>query len=149
MGLDMFLTRKMYVKNWGDPHYKVEVTYNGKKTSLNPKNITHVVEEIGYWRKANAIHKWFVDNVQDGKDDCGEYCVPAEDLNKLMETCFQVLANPKLGKELLPTTDGFFFGGTDYDNGYLQDLKNTVEICKIALDALEDDNSSVYYQASW
>ena len=28
--------------------------------------------QIASWRKANAIHKWFVDNVQDGVDDCGD-----------------------------------------------------------------------------
>ena len=25
-------------------------------------------DQIASWRKANAIHKWFVDNVQDGVD---------------------------------------------------------------------------------
>ena len=149
MGLDMFLTRKMYVKNWSGSGYEVQVTYKGKPVDINPKNVTYITEEIGYWRKANAIHKWFVDNVQDGKDDCGEYYVNEENLNKLMETCQEVLDNPKLGKELLPTTSGFFFGGTDYDGGYLQDLKNTVEICKAALSACEEKNSSIYYQASW
>ena len=25
---------------------------------------------VGYWRKANAIHNWFVQNVQDNRDEC-------------------------------------------------------------------------------
>ena len=53
MGLDMYLIRG----TWEDDH-----------------------EEVGYWRKANQIHKWFVDNVQDGVDDCGEYKVTKEQL---------------------------------------------------------------------
>ena len=32
-------------------------------------------ESFGYWRKANQIHKWFVDNVQGGIDDCRPYPV--------------------------------------------------------------------------
>ena len=43
--------------------------------------------EIIYWRKANAIHKWFVENVQEGVDDCGEYEVTVEQLTELRDLC--------------------------------------------------------------
>ena len=29
-----------------------------------------IIERVGYWRKANQIHNWFVNRVQDGIDDC-------------------------------------------------------------------------------
>lgn len=44
----------------------VEETENGKKHVI----CRSIWKEIGYWRKANHIHKWFVDCVQDGEDDC-------------------------------------------------------------------------------
>lgn len=48
-------------------------------------------EEVAYWRKANAIHRWFVENVQNGKDDCGEYPVTRENLRSLVDLCQQVI----------------------------------------------------------
>lgn len=49
-----------------------------------------------YWRKANAIHKWFVDNVQHGEDDCKMYEVSANKLVELRDACKEVIANSKL-----------------------------------------------------
>ena len=51
-----------------------------------------VFEQVGYWRKANAIHRWFVQNVQAGVDDCGTYVVTREQLEQLKATCERVLA---------------------------------------------------------
>ena len=39
--------------------------------------------KVAYWRKANAIHGWFVDNIQDGVDDQNEYYVSKEKLEEL------------------------------------------------------------------
>jgi hypothetical protein len=63
MGLDMCLSK---VNGW-----KFELVES------------EVIEEVMYWRKANQIHKWFVDNVQDGVDDCKEYWVSEEKLQEL------------------------------------------------------------------
>lgn len=41
--------------------------------------------EIGYWRKANAIHKYFVDTLQDGDDDQRESPVDLETFEDLFE----------------------------------------------------------------
>lgn len=120
----------------------------------------HKVSGIAmYWRKANAIHKWFVDNVQYGEDDCGSYEVSVEQLKELRKTCKKVLKSTKLvetkvpngyvmrdgkmvpyemvdgkvledpsvAEELLPTQSGFFFGGTEYDEWYWNDLEMTVK----------------------
>ena len=51
-----------------------------------------IIERVGYWRKANQIHNWFVNRVQDGIDDC-EYhheCTK-EILEELLATCKKVL----------------------------------------------------------
>lgn len=39
----------------------------------------------------------------------------------------KVIVDPALAKKLLPPQDGFFFGGTDYDEHYVEQLKDTVE----------------------
>jgi hypothetical protein len=114
--------------------------------------LIHDVEEwneVGYWRKANAIHRWFVDNVQNGVDDCGEYKVTAEQLIQLRDECNQVLNDSSLAESLLPTQPGFFFGGTEYNDGYVYDLENTVEIINDILENKQYCLDDLYYSSSW
>lgn len=49
-----------------------------------------------YWRKANAIHRWLVDHVQDGRDDCGYYEVGVDQLRELLDAVNEVLASTRL-----------------------------------------------------
>lgn len=53
-------------------------------------------KNIAYWRKANQIHNWFVENVQDGNDDCKDYEVSKNVLLQLLNVVNTVLANSKL-----------------------------------------------------
>jgi hypothetical protein len=104
--------------------------------------------QIGYWRKANAIHRWFVDNVQGGRDECQRSYVGRDQLQELLDITNRVLSNTKsIASKLLPTQEGFFFGNTDYNQRYWEDLKSTKEILERAL-AL-DESWSIYYRASW
>lgn len=151
MGLDMYLTRKISTLNLNSeksPEWEILVIKNGNLIKINSEKITSVSEEIGYWRKANSIHKWFVSNVQDNKDDCGEYYVSRDKLKDLKDVCQRVLENPELSDQLLPTSNGFFFGSTDYDSYYLDSLKSTINYCNYAL-SLDQDDGSFYYQSSW
>lgn len=102
--------------------------------------------EIGYWRKANAIHKWFVDNVQDGIDNCQPHEFSTEILNDLKELCQEVLDDNSKAEDLLPTQSGFFFGPTEYDEWYFSDLKDTIKIIDWALD---QDFDYFVYESSW
>ena len=102
-------------------------------------------EEVGYWRKANAIHGWFVRNVQNNVDDCGDYTVTKDQLRNLLMACELVLHDPVMSSTYLPTTSGFFFGNTDYDQWYLNSLESTIEIIK----PLIDDQDEYYYSSSW
>jgi len=151
MGLDMYLEKRTDVRQWNfkkeDEQFEVIVKKGGVTyPNINTKNITTVVEEAAYWRKANAIHRWFVENVQDGKDDCGEYFVPKSLLEKLLELCLAVKLNPEQAESLLPTGSGFFFGGDEYDEWYFDKIEYTIEILK---EALSDDDASYYYSSSW
>ena len=148
MGLDMFLTKKTYVYRYptekdDDNAPKLAITYPGVK----PERVTYIDERIAVWRKANAIHQWFVDNVQDGDDDQRDYYVSIDDLQRLRDVVNRVLANRSLARELLPTQGGFFFGSLDYDQYYFNDLKYTKEICELAIN--EDTDGDYYYRADW
>jgi hypothetical protein len=150
MGLDMYLNKHTYVQHWehnGDNNYEVTVTKAGKPTNINPKKIKYIIEEAGYWRKANAIHNWFVENVQKGVDNCSDYYVDTDDLEKLLDACEKVKADNSLADTLLPSASGFFFGGTEYDEWYFNSIDNTIEILKEAL--ADESDSSYYYSSSW
>lgn len=161
MGLDMYLTKKTYVQKW-DHHaaedtYVVEVTKGGQPANhIQPSRVTHIEEQIGYWRKANAIHKWFVDNVSDGEDNCGTYSVEIDDLINLLELCKQVKNEPSRAETLLPTQSGFFFGDVEYDELYMKDIDHTINVIETALSESSFDkngrefySADFYYHASW
>ena len=150
MGLDMYLSKKTYVKYWehnGDNNYEVTVTKAGKPTNIDPKKVSYIVEEVGYWRKSNQIHNWFVENVQDGRDECQESYVSREQLQSLLDICRIVKIDKDKAPQLLSTQSGFFFGGTEYDEWYFNDIDNTIEILE---EALGDENADDFtYRASW
>lgn len=109
---------------------------------------------IGDWWKANAIHKWFVDHVQNGEDDCGTYEVSKEQLEQLLADCKKVLLaykgrKNKVIEDILPTQSGFFFGSTEYDEGYVFDIEHTIEILESALGMFDLETNQFYYQSSW
>lgn len=141
-----------------------------------------ITEQVGYWRKANEIHNWFVKNVQDGEDDCGYHNeVTKEILEELLDICQIVLnncelitgkvengysfddngnrvynyidgnvvADPSIAMELLPTQSGFFFGGTSYDEWYVDDIKDTIDIITKVLETTDFDKEMIYYVSSW
>ncbi len=150
MGLDMYLEKRTYVKQWdhqsAEEKHEVVVTKGGQPTNIDPKKVKYIIEEVGYWRKANQIHRWFVENVQDGVDNCGDYYVERNQLQELLDLCKIVHMDHSKAEELLPSASGFFFGGTDYDEWYYNDIENTISILE---EALADKHGDFYYSSSW
>jgi hypothetical protein len=67
-------------------------------------------------------------------------------LQELLDLCKIVQKDHSQAEELLPSASGFFFGGTDYDEWYYNDIENTISVLE---DALEDKNGEYYYTSSW
>lgn len=91
MGLDMYLNRK-YSKFRKDDGTLSDNWNDLKFDKFGRSNKLGFTENVGYWRKANYIHRWFVDNVQNGNDDCKEYCVSIKKLHELRDICFDILS---------------------------------------------------------
>lgn len=109
----MHARRRLYVEQWphqrDDERYSVVIARGGKPVpGIDPDRITYVEEEVMYWRKANHIHAWFVDNVQKGIDDCGTYCIPPDALRRLLNACEDVIKASML-------VDGQVYVGTTYN----------------------------------
>ena len=86
------------------------------------------MEEIHYWRKANQIHNWFVNNLPEGVENCYPNHVERCNLEQLLQECKRVLENKELAPKVLPTAEGFFFGSTEYDDYYFKVLEGTVNM---------------------
>jgi hypothetical protein len=174
MGLDMYLRKKTYIGNQHkDDASQIKIILDCVKQA----RVSEIVEQIGYWRKANAIHCWFVNNVQDGVDDCREYEVSREELKDLLDLVNQVLEASELvdGKVVNGYTfkDGrkipnFEKGMNIKDSSVADQLLPTQSGCffgspdydqwyvdnlkytKAILEgALEEDGGDFYYQSSW
>lgn len=155
----MYLRRKMFIGNkYRKKSEMVKVKMPKTQNSaafqtpaiIQNERINEISEEMGYWRKANQIHQWFVENVQNGEDDCGEYPVSIKQLEDLLKQVKKALVFKSLAPKILPISAGFFFGGTEYDKYYFQNLEDTKEIIETVLK--ENDNGvacSLYYSSSW
>ena len=181
MGLDQYLNRHSYVKNWEhqtpEQKHKITVKKDNKiRKDIKPERISYVVEEVAYWRKFNALHNWFIQNCADGEDNCRPVYVEKSnfvellnDLRKVKESLdksgkkmvsvesgwangektfedVEVFEDTSVADDLLPTASGFFFGGTDYDKWYYDDVVKTIAIIE---EVVADETGDYYYEASW
>ena len=158
MGLDMYLYAKQSFidKNWQKEDDARRLTHRELVKTLDcdkficKSNLGSIVTsvEVAYWRKANGIHQWFVDKCQDGNDDCRAAYVSRDKLTELLNICKQITADNSLAEELLPTQGGFFFGSTEYDEWYFNDIKTTIsELESVLADTPEE--WWFEYQSSW
>jgi hypothetical protein len=100
-----------------------------------------------YWRKANAIHAYIVDNHAIHGDDCTPIELDRDSIEELRNRCASVLSDRTLAQELLPTQSGFFFGGTEYDEYYFETIGETYsQLTELLRDKTWD---YLEYQASW
>jgi hypothetical protein len=108
MGLDMYLYAEKYI-----PAYDLEflhTTHDYKRTdnleyadvieaskmdTLPSTEFASVMvrKQVGYWRKANAVHGWIVRNMADGIDECQDIRMTREDLKLLRDKCVEAIAD--------------------------------------------------------
>lgn len=154
MGLDMYL----YALDDEDldTFKKIKSILEESQAMHYPKEVTELLEkfydkegdELAYWRKANAIHKFFCDHGE-VVDKEVYYIIPRKLLKELHKKCLQVLIadHEVYSEETLPTCNGFFYGSLEYDEtyyNYLEETANTlIEILK------EHKNEHFLYYASW
>lgn len=159
MGLDMYLIKR-------------EKREKGK-------DLWDFDNELIYWRKANQVHKFFCDNGKEIepqysyrvlKSDLEELlnrCIKILEVAKIEKDTIQngyyiengkmipnleegtTIVNPEEIAKILPTCRGFFFGSTDYNQWYLDDIKYTKEELENVLPTIDFDTEDVYYLASW
>ena len=183
MGLDMYLEGSFSTRAYERPtDQDLDDMREGKEVTLKKSSeFEDAIAAIGFedapidyaynhftyvfpiitWRKANAIHKFFVDEVQEGNDNCERHYVPRETLQELLDRITTILdiktpvAREMKAEELLPTDiEGCFFGSKEYDDWYYKDLENTKKTLEKVFEYEEQAEAgkcfdSFYYQSSW
>ena len=170
MGLDQYL----YLES-----YQSEMKWNEKRKCSYPRDLKALGDEIlernfkskttryqvGYWRKFNALQGWMERQFGEENTAKGVYLWTSH-IEELLDICKRVLkaleTAPKkkdengndyyecpLAIELLPPTDGFFFGSQLIDEWYKHDLEYTIEIFTKVLKIVKEKNYEAYYDASW
>jgi hypothetical protein len=143
MGLDMYLNAKRFL--WHNEEALGEDLAH-HFPELKGRRVKELIVEAMYWRKANAIHAWFVKHCQEGEDDCGNYHVGREQLEELRQLILEALANKDASK--LPPQGGFFFGNTDINDWYWEDLRSTEAGLARCLEEFPD-SWEFEYHSSW
>lgn len=109
-----------------------------------------VDNEVMYWRKANQIREWIVNNAgYDRQNNCVEFPLSKETLIRLRDDCKRVIDNKELAREILPTRSGFFFGDIEYDDWYFDDIRTTYVKLKEILRTTDFDKYEILYFEWW
>lgn len=139
MGLDMYLSAEVYVSGYSFQNEEKQAAYQSIVSAVGLEDFAspdtpsaYVKVTVAYWRKANAIHAWFVDNVQGGVDECQEAPVSIEALGTLHAACTAALNLYDNGDVegagiVMTPRSGFFFGSTDLDEDFANDLRDTIK----------------------
>ena len=107
----MYLKAEIHTSGYSFVEERERETYDGVVNAVRAlpfadkeSPTAEISINVGYWRKANAIHGWFVNECQEGVDECQKSYVPRDKLQELMELCKEVLINKDRAEELLPVT---------------------------------------------
>lgn len=120
--------------------------------SCDVKRLKDVVEDIVqdyityedmYFRKVNLLYAFFAEKLTD------EQCIVTKrEVETIISNCEKVLADHSLAETLLPTQGGFFFGSTDYNEWYFNDVEEVLNsFTEYLKDWTDDTIGWVYF--SW
>lgn len=105
---------------------------------INPWN------EVAYFRKVNFLIPFF-----GYEENCSNIEIDKYQVEDLIEACKEVLANHDKASSLLPTQAGFFFGSTDYDDWYFDDVQNVKEKFEEILADFDMDEDILLMHCWW
>lgn len=162
MGLDMYLIKR-----------------KKEKKKLTDDELWGFDNELIYWRKSNEVHNYLcsmgekIEDERSYKISKEVLQVLLDKCNEILDKVIiekgkvkngqtfkngkwediledgEIIVNVDEISKILPTTSGFFFGSTEYDQYYLEDIKYTKERLENIINTIDFDNEDVYYLASW
>lgn len=131
MGLDQFIFAKLK-------------TSNKKESDI----------EVAYFRKFNALQNYFEENFD--QENCEDTNLTYDIVVDLIDRLERVVKAKEVGntdtaEELFPTTSGFFYGDTSYNEYYFEKVKEALRLFRqiekeyFDDEELNSDYESLYY----
>lgn len=152
MGLDMYLEARRYIspidKETEPMRRAIEAAIGREPATEKPHGepelleVCAVVVRVGYWRKFWPLHNWFVNNAQEGNDDCRPVLVSAQQLEELEENLDQVEDDPD-------SAGDFFMDDTDEDVRLDPDEVDFTLRVIVQARKLQAQGWDIYYRGSW
>ena len=105
--------------------------------------------EIGYFRKVNFLMEFF-----HYEGNCEDKEISLDEVKELAERCTKVLMHKGEedeyhAKHLLPTQEGFFFGSTEYNDYYYQDVKEVGEWATKVVEETDAEKDIIVMYCWW
>ena len=115
--------------------------YFYKRDKDNYKHLT----ELGYFRKVNFLVNYF------NLENCVDHICTRDEMETLLSKCNSVLEKKteSISDKTLPTTSGFFFGSTDYDDWYYKDIQSVKDTITKALNDWDEYKEELIFHAWW
>ncbi|AWM79061.1 hypothetical protein DKL61_01090 [Gammaproteobacteria bacterium ESL0073] len=104
------------------------------------------IMEMGVFRKVNALLQW-VNTYVMTVENCAYIPISKEDLEKLQGTLNQLTTDNC--QELFPTQEGFFYGSTEYDECYWEDVQAIKEWLDKTLAEFDFGEEMLFFSAWW
>lgn len=146
-----------YIHDKGTIYRDLEKAYNKALEDNDPEaevyrtrmdELLAPYDETTVWfgRKENHIHQWVIDAHRITDTNLEHILIDPDELLGDLDT---VIKNPESAPEIMPTSSGFFFGGTDYDEVYFEDVKSLHETLNTEKKQGYFDNHSYFYWSWW
>lgn len=154
MGLDMYFYE---VESFFNPDREngidvIVPEYKGRGTAYKERtinNVSHIVRNVGYLRKANCIHSMIINSCADGVDDKEPVRLKEIDIKRFVERIDRVLGAREnwvnVAKKEIPTLYA------KYNELYLEDLRKARSIFSQMLSDSKEKFPVIecYYEACW
>lgn len=150
MGLDMYLYLEKYESKFEDDEDFYPSEFAKLRKDVAKRNFLSKVTsyQVGYWRQARAIHKWFVSQTDVVLFNGDKIYISIEQLEDLLDRCNKILSNHDMAKELLPLYVPAH-GGVEFDEHYFYELQYTKELLEEVIEIAKKGDYEICYGADW
>jgi hypothetical protein len=101
-------------------------------------------KELLFFKKVNFLLPFF-----DYTENYEDIEINKQQVEDLVNTCKQVLKEKPKAKTLLPNTEGFFFGSTEYDEMYFDNVKLVLQRFQHLLKTFNFEKDKLIMSCSW
>ena len=132
---------------------KLQVEFEGELNEIEGKLddcYNALYSEVAYFRKVNFLLPYF-----GYEENCSEIVIDKCEVEELIDDCKRVLGAKdtddaeSVADELLPTEEGFFFGNTDYDEWYFNDVQGVMDKFTEILNDFDFDENVLIMNCWW